>query len=117
MFRGVDGILTSSVAAIKCIDEDIIFPQFFYYLLKGCEKNLRSLATGAIIKSLDLKTIKSFKCAIPPMEEQIRMASYLDDIVGKIDDVINALGGSENVFSSYRQTLIENVIRGRVLIK
>ena len=51
------------------------------------------------------------------MEEQIRMASYLDDIVGKIDDVINALGGSENVFSSYRQTLIENVIRGRVLIK
>ena len=117
VFRGVDGILTSSVAAIKCIDEDIIFPQFFYYLLKGSEKDLRTLATGAIIKSLDLKTIKSFKCSIPPMEEQIKMASYLDDIVGKIDDVINALGGSENVFSSYRQTLIENVIRGRVLIK
>ena len=117
VFRGVDGILTSSVAAIKCIDKDVIFPQFFYYLLKGCEKNLRSLATGAIIKSIDLKTIKSFKCAIPPMEEQIKMASYLDDIVGKIDDIINAVGGSENVFLSYRQTLIENVIRGRVLIK
>ena len=117
VFRGVGGILTSSVAAIKCIDEDVIYPHFFYYLLKGYEKSLRSLATGATIKSLDLKTIKSFKCAVPPMEEQIKMASYLDDIVGKIDDVINALGGSDNVFSSYRQTLIENVIRGRVLIK
>ena len=116
VFRGVDGILTSSVAAIKCIDEDVIYPQFFYYLLKGYEKNLRSLATGAAIKSLDLKTIKSFKCAVPPMEEQMKMASYLDDIVGKIDDVINALGGSDNVFSSYRQTLIENLIRGRVII-
>jgi hypothetical protein len=116
VFRGVDGILTSSVAAIKCIDEDVIYPQFFYYLLKGYEKNLRSLATGATIKSLDLKTIKSFKCAVPPMEEQMKMASYLDDIVGKIDDVINALGGSDNVFSSYRQTLIENLIRGRVII-
>lgn len=116
VFRGVDGILSSSVAAIKCIDEEVIYPHFFYYLLKGYEKNLRALATGAIIKSLDLKTIKSFKCAIPPMEEQIKIASYLDDVINKIDNVIESLHSSDSVFSQYRQALIENAVRGRLKI-
>lgn len=117
VFKGVNGILTSSVAAIKCIDENIISPQYLYYLLKGHEKVLRSLAKGVAIKSIDSKSILNIKCIIPPIEEQLKITSYLDNIVGKLDDVINILGSSDNVFSSYRQTLIENVIRGRVLIE
>jgi hypothetical protein len=116
VFRGVDGILTPSVAAIKCIDENIIIPQFFYYLLKGHEKSLRSLTKGAAIKSLDSKSILNFKCMIPPIDEQIRLASYLDDIVGKIDNAINIIGNADNVFSAYRQTLIENAVRGKLKI-
>lgn len=117
VFKGVDGILTPSVATIKCIDEKIITPQYLYYLLKGYEKNLRSLAKGATIKSLDSKTILDLKCMIPPVEEQLNLVAFLDVIVGKIDDVINVLGGSNNVFVQYRQTLIENVVHGRVMIK
>ena len=116
VFRGMDGILTPSVAAIKCIDENIIAPQYLYYLLKGHEKALRSIAKGAAIKSLDSKSIPNLKCMIPPIEEQLRLASYLEDIIGKIDNVINLIGNTDNVFSAYRQTLIENVIRGRVKI-
>ena len=116
VFKGIDGILTPSVAAIKCVNENIIAPKYLYYLLKGHEKMLRSMAKGIVTKSLDSKSILDFKCMIPTIEEQLRLSSYLDEIVGKIDDVINVLGGSDNVFSSYRQTLIENVIRGRVII-
>ena len=117
IFKGVDGILTPSVATIKCTDEKIIAPQYLYYLLKGYEKEIRSLAKGAAIKSLDSKSIPDLKCMIPPVEEQLKLAAYLDYIVGKIDEVISVLGSTDNVFSSYRQTLIENVVRGGVLIK
>lgn len=117
VFKGVDGILSPSVAAIKCIDENIIAPQYLYYLLKGHEKTLRSLAKGVAIKSLDSKSIPNLKCMIPSIDEQIRLASYLDDIVGKIDNVINMIGNTGNVFSAYRQTLIENVVHGRVMVK
>ena len=117
VFKGVDGILTPSVATIKCTDEKVITPQYLYYLLKGYEKELRSMAKGATIKSLDSKSIPNLKCMIPPIEEQLNLVAFLDVIVGKIDDVINVLGGSNNVFVQYRQTLIENVVHGRVIIK
>ena len=116
VFRGVDGILTSTVAAIKCIDENIITPKYLYYLLKGYEKSLRSMAKGVAMKSLDSKSILDLKCIIPSIKEQHRLVGYLDDIVGKIDSIIEALGNADNVFSAYRQTLIENVVRGRVII-
>lgn len=116
VFRGIDGILTPSVAAIKCVNESIIVPQYLYYMLKGNEKTLRSMTKGIAIKSLDSKSILDFKCMTPPIDEQIRLATYLDDIVGKIDNIINLIGNSVNVFSEYRQTLIENVVRGRVLL-
>ena len=116
VFKGVDGILTPSVAAIKCIDENIIAPQYLYYLLKGHEKTLRSLAKGVAIKSLDSKSIPNMKCMIPPIEDQNKIASYLDDIVGKIDNIITIIGNTGNVFSAYRQTLIENAVRGKLKI-
>lgn len=112
IFKGVDGILSPSLAAIKCTDENIIAPQYLYYLLKGNEKSLMSMAKGVTIKSLGTKSIPDFKCLIPPIKEQIRIASYLDKVVGEIDDVISALKGSGNAFVTYRQTLIENTIRG-----
>ena len=112
VFKGVDGILSPSLAAIKCKNESIIAPKYLYYLLKGNEKPLMSMAKGATIKSLDTKTIPDYKCLIPPIDEQIRIASYLDKVVGEIDDVINALKGFGNAFVAYRQTLIENTIRG-----
>ena len=116
-FRGVNGILTPSVASIKCTDENIIVPQYLYYLLKGYEKELMSKVKGISIKSLDSKSILDLKCMIPPNGEQLELVSYLDNIVGKIDNIIKALDSTENVFSTFRQTLIENVVRGKVMIK
>lgn len=116
VFRGVDGILSPSVASVSCIDEKIIAHHYLYYLLKGYEKELMSKAKGFTIKSLDSKSILDIRCNIPPIEEQLKLASYLDDIIGKIDDIINTLGSTDTFFSSYRQTLIENVVRGYIVI-
>ena len=79
VFRGVEGILTPSIAAMKCIDENLIIPQFFYYLLKGYEKNLRSVAKGVAQKSLDSKSILNLKCIIPPIEEQKKIVDFIRD--------------------------------------
>ncbi len=116
VFRGVDGILSSSVAAIKCIDETAITPQYMYFLLKGHEKTLRSLAKGPAQKSLDLKSLQSLKCSIPPIEVQKKIVSNIDDIVSKIDKIIAYTGSTDNVFATYRQTLIENAVRGKLNI-
>lgn len=117
IFKGVDGLLSPTLVAVRCLDESIITPKYLYYLLKGYEKSFRLLTKGAAMKNLDAKAVLGFKFPVPPVEEQLKLAAYLDDIVGKIDEVISVLGSTDNVFSSYRQTLIENVVHGRVIIK
>lgn len=112
VFRGLNGILSPSLAAIKCTDERVITPRYMYYLLKGYEKSLMSMAKGTTIKSIDAKMIPDFKCLVPPIEEQIQISEYLDTIVGKIDIVIEALNGDGGTFSKLRQALIENIVQG-----
>ena len=112
VFKGVDGILTPSIAAIKCTNESVITPHYMYYLLKGYEKSLMSIAKGATIKSIDAKMIPDFKCLVPPVEEQIQISEYLDTMIGKIDCIIETLQSEGDTFSKLRQALIENIVRG-----
>jgi hypothetical protein len=114
VFKGVDGIISSSFAAVKCGDDSVVSPQYLYYLIKGYEKQLKAMSTGIAIKSLDIKSIYSLKCVIPPIEEQIKIASYLDIVIGKIDNVIKNIHSSDSIFSQYRQTLIEAAVRGKI---
>ena len=112
VFKGMNGILSPSMAAIKCTDESVITPRYMYYLLKGYEKSLMSMAKGATIKSIDTKMIPDFKCLVPPVEEQIQISEYLDTVVGKIDKVIETLHSEGSTFSTLRQALIENIVQG-----
>lgn len=116
VFRGVDGILSPTLAAIRCSNGSLITPQYLYYLLKGNEKTLRAMTSGASIKTLNPKSIMDFKCLIPSIEEQSKIAAFLDKIVDKIDNIIKNIGSSNNIFSEYRQTLIENAVRGKLNI-
>lgn len=114
IFKGVEGLLAPTLAAVRCIDESIILPEFLYYLLKGYERSLRLLAKGVAIKSLSTGVLLDFKCLIPSVEEQRKITCCLDEIVGKIDNVLNSINSSNNIFSQYRQTLIENAVRGNL---
>jgi hypothetical protein len=87
IFKGIEGILPPSLASIRCANEDIVVPQYLYYLLKGYEKALMSQAKGSTIKSLVSKTILDLKCWIPTIDEQLRLVSYLDKVIGKIVSV------------------------------
>ncbi len=112
VFKGRDGILSPSLAAIKCTNEEVVIPQYLYYLIKGYEKSLMSIAKGSTIKSIDAKMLLDFKCLMPPVAEQKRISNYLDSVIGKLDAVIESLGSNESVFTTFRQALIENVIHG-----
>ena len=117
VFNPIVEMIPLSLEAIRCMNKSILIPGYLYYLLKGYEKSFKSLATGITVKSINIKSLLDFKCLIPPLEEQRRIVDTLDNVVGKIDEIIKGLSSSDNVFVQYRQTLIENVVRGRVMIK
>lgn len=114
VFKGEEGILSPNLVAVRCINNYPILPEYLYYLLKGYEKSLRQLTNGATIKSLNTRALLDYKCLVPSLEEQKVIVTQLDNIVGKLDTIINELGNSNSIFTQYRQTLIENAVRGKI---
>ena len=113
IFAGMNGILSPSVAAIRIVDDSVMTPRYFYYLMKGYEKRLMPLSKGVSIKSIDSRTLLDFKCVVPPLEEQKRIVDYLDLNIIKIDSIMKSLKSVDNMFSVFRQSLIENVVFGK----
>jgi len=114
IFKGAEGMIFPTLAAIRCTDESIVAPEYLYYLLKGYEKSFRLMTKGAATKQLDTKAMLDFKFLIPSIEEQGKIACFLDEVVSKIDNIIASMKGSNTFFSEYRQTLIENAVRGNL---
>lgn len=115
VFRGVNGIASNSLVIIRPQNE-VVIPSYLYYLLKGYENHLRSLSAGAGVKSLDTKTINVIKFKLPPIKIQENIVSCLDEIDKKVEFVNQVIGNSDNVFSEYRQALIEAAVRGKLKI-
>lgn len=113
IFAGMNGILSSSVTAIRIADYSIMTPRYFYYLMKGYEKKLMLLSKGSSIKSIDSRILSDFKCLVPPLADQKRIADYLDSNIAKIDPIMKSLKSGDNLFAVFRQSLIENVVLGK----
>lgn len=116
VFAGMNGILSPSVTAIRIVDNSVMTPRYFYYLMKGYEKRLMPLSKGVSIKSIDSRTLLDFKFVVPPIEDQKRIVDYLDSNIIKIDSVMKSLKSVDNMFAVFRQSLIENVVLGKIAL-
>jgi type I restriction enzyme S subunit len=58
---------------------------FLYYYLKCNEKNVASLGTGSTFQAITQTTLKMLEIPLPPLEDQIRIATLLS----KVEDLIS----------------------------
>jgi type I restriction enzyme S subunit len=56
------------------------------------------------------------KILIPSIEEQKAIADYLDSSTSQIDKTIKAVGKSIDLLTEYKQSLISNVVTGKVKV-
>ncbi|HQI05970.1 MAG TPA: restriction endonuclease subunit S, partial [bacterium] len=62
---------------IEITDENRINGRFLYYFLNGYLYSLRKQAIGGIIKYIKLNYLTDAKIPLPPLEEQIQIATVL----------------------------------------
>ena len=81
----------------------------YYYI---CSKGI-----GSIQRNLDWNSLKQQKMAIPPIDEQRSIVSYIEDKCKKIDSLTTELQAEIDHLKEYKQRLIADVVTGQVNVQ
>ena len=83
---------------------------YYYYLNLDNSKELLHLCTG-LRNGLDKDMFFSLKNPVPPIEEQKKIADYLDKKTAVLDEAIVKKKKQIELLAEHRTTLINNAIK------
>ncbi len=111
----LNSIFTNVVQLIRLTNKVNI--KFTYYLLENIKHHINKISNGDFIASLNKTMWFNAFVTIPPKQEQIKIAKYLDEKTSKIDEVIETSKNKIKLLKEFRKTLINDVVIGKVKIK
>lgn len=104
------GVITSAYLALKP-DTSLIIPKYALYLFKGYETRMAFHNMGeGIRKTLGFKEFKRQPVLFPIIEEQQRIASFLDAECARIDAVIEQTRSSIEEYKKLKQAVITQAV-------
>lgn len=105
------GIITSAYTTLEPVEAE---SRYLFYLLASFDhwKGFYGLA-GGVRQGLNFDGIRALKYPLPPRNEQIAIADYLDKKLGHIDNATEEIEKTIDLLREYRQSVIsEAVTRG-----
>lgn len=98
----------------RCFDERICTKYFaFLFLTDIWRSQLRKNANGTKVYSVTQKMFKTVSCLVPPVEEQLKIVSYLEQKCDAIDRVISQKLTIIDTLAEYKRSLIYEVVTGK----
>ena len=100
------------------ITKKTVVPRYLNYLLKSTafRDNLILQGKGFTRINLKMEKVSDFEVLIPPVEEQILIADYLDNKTNTIDDIIMNITKQIKGLRELRKTLINDVVIGKLKV-
>ncbi|MHB9854804.1 restriction endonuclease subunit S [Streptomyces krungchingensis] len=65
-------------------------PRYLLHALRGMAPDLKRVATGSTHKTIYMPDIEQLRVPLPPLEEQRRIADFLDDETARIDGLLHS---------------------------
>lgn len=84
--------------------------KFFYYMLLPLFSYEKSLIPNYMQPSLRMEDLRRYKFYIPPLEEQEKIANYLDKKVSNIDLIIEKTKATIEDYKKYKQSIITEAV-------
>lgn len=108
----------SGDVAIFTTNKNII-PQYLIFVLRCTDiiKQRASLAKGDIIVHISSSALRQLRIYVPPIEEQKKIAIYLDEQCERIDKITSKFNDEIALFTEYRTSLISNVVTGKLDVR
>jgi type I restriction enzyme, S subunit len=119
--------IAANVGDVAILDFEACFPDsmvglipnhnthldFFYYLMRAMKDILLRSAVLTTQLNLNYVRIGTNFAPFPPKEEQVQIAEYLDEKMGKIRTTITVLNSQIETLLAYRKSLIHECVTGR----
>ena len=64
-----------------------ILPDFWFYWIKSMQADFEQKATGTTFKAISADTVKNQIVAIPPLQEQFRIVSKINELYKQLDKI------------------------------
>ena len=94
-----------------------MFSKYTYYYVASHSFRLEFFSyINGLIGGVSTFTLKTFSISVPPYEEQVAIANYLDEKTSKIDSIVEVIGKKIDVLKEFRKTLINDVVTGKVKV-
>lgn len=110
-----EGIVSPAYFVYEFTD-DTIFKRYFHYLLRSCYKDeFMRLSGGIRVGQWDLPAdaLENTPILIPPMDEQCRIADFLDTKCAEIDALVADIQTQIDTLEQYKRSIItETVTKG-----
>lgn len=99
--------------AVAVMDSDVNNIRFYYYAFEASKRELIASAQGGTQPNISQLLLKNWNLPTPPVDEQDKIADYLDVETKKIDSMLADAQKSFDILNETRKSIIfESVTRG-----
>ena len=115
----VKDLICSTGFCVITPNKTIIIPSILFYMVRmeSFISTVISSSVGVSYPSINSDKLVGVKILIPPLQEQQQIVDYLDLETSKIDKLVNIESKRINLLKEYRQSLISDVVTGKVDIR
>lgn len=106
----VESDIEASFGAFMMRYRPVINPKYAYYLFQGSIGYYKGLFSTTTINQLTKSVLNEIKIAIPNLEEQVVVGSYLDAATSKIDKAIAMQQKMIDLLNERKQIIIQNAV-------
>ncbi len=110
----INSVFTNVVQLVRL--SKIVNKNFIWYFLENIKFIINQTSNGDFIASLNKDMWFNSFLVIPPKQEQIQIANYLDEKTGKIDEIIEKVDENIKVLKEFRKTLINDAVTGKIKV-
>ena len=107
-----NGIITSAYIVLRPYNN--VYSDFFNYLFKAFDyrKFFHGMGKG-IRLTLSFNELRYFEIPVPPIDEQKKIAAYLDEKCAKIDAILEKINTEVERLKEMKRSLINEVVTGQ----